>query len=115
MKIKVNDRVELTSTRLNCGNPKYYKNSNNEGETLVLATDFIETDQEIHGQYPDDDDNIATVIEIFNNNLLLRIEGDPEESYIRNPLYIPNTLVLWYHKSSISKVLTNKVIYEESL
>tara|TARA_R110002126_G_scaffold68046_7_gene172119 strand:- start:2856 stop:3155 length:300 start_codon:yes stop_codon:yes gene_type:complete len=99
MKIKVNDRVELTSTRLNCGNPKYYKNSN----------------QEIHGQYPDYDDNIATVIEIFNNNLLLRIEGDPEESYIRNPLYIPNTLVLWYNKSSINRVLTNKVTYEESL
>lgn len=99
MRIKVNDRVILKSVKENTGPHSQYNYS----------------DIQIHGGYPDYDKTTATVLEIFEPTVLLRIEGHPEEGYINNPLYIPNTLVLWYNKSSIDRVLTNKVIYEESL
>lgn len=99
MRIKVNDKVVLNSIRCNTGKPNQYDGYN----------------VEVHGSYPEDDETTATVIELYNNKALLRIKGTPDPDYIDNPLCRPNTLVLWYNKSSIIKVLTNTVTYEESL
>ena len=99
MRIKVNDKVVLDDIRCNTGTPYGYNGYR----------------EDVHGTYPEDSETTATVIELWDNSALLRIKGTPNQDYIEKPLHIPNTLVLWYNKSSIIKVLTNTVTYEESL
>lgn len=98
------------------------------GDVVILDSynsnynEHFDVDDQIHGHYPNDQDNVGTIVDIAYDNgqqveYLIRIKGKPLDEYKTNRLYQKNTLVLAYSAEHVLKTVynSNKVTYEESL
>lgn len=98
------------------------------GDVVILDSydsnynDYFDVNDQIHGSYPNDQDNVGTIVDIAYDNgqqveYLIRIKGKPSNEYKTHRLYQKNTLVLaYYAKHVLRKVYNyNDVTYEESL